>query len=317
VGRYEILNRIRQLDPLRDHVEIYHLSCGFEFSWDTVRALELALYRTYCVPSISALLARTGEFSARPQRRYDDTALLIAEITEWGYDSERGREAIRRINRIHAQFEIGNDDLLYVLSTFVFEPIRWNARFGWRPMCEQERLAGYFFWREVGQRMRIRDIPESCEAFERFNRDYEARQFRFAETNHAIGTATRELFVSWFPSLLAPMVRMSIHALLDDTMLDAFGFPRPPSWFRRLVIGGLKLRARVVRYLPPRRRAHFFSHDSNRSHPNGYRIDELGPPDFLASIHADGSNPLASRSAIRTIIARRGSPGRSTKPNLP
>lgn len=285
--RYDIFNRIRRLDPLRDHVEIYYLSCGFEFSRDTVRALELALYRTYCVPSISALLARTGEFSARPQRRYDDTALLIAEITEWGYDSERGREAIRRINRIHGQFKIGNDDLLYVLSTFVFEPIRWNARFGWRPMCEQERLASHHFWREVGKRMRIRDIPESYDAFERFNRDYEARHFRFAESNRAIGTATRELFVSWFPGPLAPVVRMSIHALLDDAMLDAFGFPRPPSWFRRLVIGSLKLRGRAVRYLPPRKRAHFFSHDRNRSHPNGYRIDELGPPDFLARIREE------------------------------
>ncbi len=287
MGRYDIVNRIRQLDPARDHVEIYYLSCGFEFSRDTVRALELALYRTYCVPSISGLLARTGEFSARAQRRYDDTALLIAEISEWGYDSERGRAAIRRINRIHTQFAITNDDFLYVLSTFVFEPIRWNAAFGWRPMCEQERLASYHFWREVGTRMRIRDIPESYDAFERFNRDYEARHFRFAETNRAIGAATRDLFVSWFPGFMAPVVRTGVHALLDDTMLEAFGFPKPLRWFRRLVIGSLKLRGRVVRYLPPRKRAHFFSHDKNRSHPDGYRIDELGPPDFLAKIHEE------------------------------
>ena len=69
---------------------------------------------------------------------------------EWGYDSDRGRRALRRMNQMHGRFAIANDDFLYVLSTFIFEPIRWNARFGWRPMCEQERLAMFHFWREVG-----------------------------------------------------------------------------------------------------------------------------------------------------------------------
>src|SRR5664279_5631639 len=113
MGRHDILRQIEQLDPRHDHARIYHLSTGFEFSWDTTRALELALYRTYCVPSISALLDRTGEFHERPQKRYDDTALIVAEISEWGYDSERGREALRRMNRIHGHFDISNDDFLY------------------------------------------------------------------------------------------------------------------------------------------------------------------------------------------------------------
>ncbi len=56
MGRYDRLRRIEGLDPKGDHVEIYHLMCGYEFPWDMTRALEVALYRTYCVPSISALL---------------------------------------------------------------------------------------------------------------------------------------------------------------------------------------------------------------------------------------------------------------------
>lgn len=78
---------------------------------------------------------------------------------EWGYDSPRGRSALRRMNQLHGRFQIANLDFLYVLSTFVFEPIRWNARFGWRAMCGQERLAMFYFWREVGGRMNIKDIP--------------------------------------------------------------------------------------------------------------------------------------------------------------
>jgi hypothetical protein len=152
VGRFDILREIEQLDPERDHVRIYHLSSGYDFSWETVRALELALYRTYCVPSISALLDRTGEFQHRTQKQYDDTSLIVAEISEWGYDTERGRAALRRMNQIHGRFQISNDDFLYVLSTFVFVPIRWIERFGWRRYTDHERLATFHFWREVGRR---------------------------------------------------------------------------------------------------------------------------------------------------------------------
>ena len=70
------------------------------------------------------------EFEARAQKRYDDTDLVVGEIVEHGFDSERGVRAIARMNAIHARFAIANEDMLYVLSTFVFEPIRWNAR--WR-----------------------------------------------------------------------------------------------------------------------------------------------------------------------------------------
>jgi hypothetical protein len=44
------------------------------------------------------------------------------------------------MNAIHSRLRIRNEDYLYALSTFVFEPIRWNSRFGWRQMTEIERL---------------------------------------------------------------------------------------------------------------------------------------------------------------------------------
>ena len=56
MGRYRILNEIRTLDPVQDHQRIVFLSTCFEFPFDTTRALEFALYRTYCVSSISGLL---------------------------------------------------------------------------------------------------------------------------------------------------------------------------------------------------------------------------------------------------------------------
>jgi len=63
--RPTILDQISALDPVADHQRIVFLSTCWEFPFDTTRSLELALFRTFCVPSISVLLDRTGEFRAR------------------------------------------------------------------------------------------------------------------------------------------------------------------------------------------------------------------------------------------------------------
>jgi len=283
MGRYDILCEIERLDPVRDHQRIVHLSFGYEFPWDAVRSLEIALYRTYCVPSISKLLDRTREFYENTQRRYDDTSLIVAEMCEWGYETGRGKEALDRMNWAHSHYRIANDDFLYVLSTFIFEPVRWIDAVGWRRTSRNEQLAYYYFWRAIGTRMGIVDIPGSYEAFETWAREYERTQFRFAETNRRIGTATRDLFASWFPRIATSLVRYGIYAMLDDAMITSFGFPQPLPGTRSLLRYALRLRGLVVRRFPPRRRGHFFSDNKNRTHPTGYAISALGPPKLVAA----------------------------------
>ena len=281
MSRLDVTRRIAALDPVRDHVRIVHYLAGWEFPWDFVRALELALYRTFCVPRVSALLDHTREFHDRPQRRYDDTALLMAEILEWGYDGERGREAIRRINRYHRHYDIANEDFLYVLTTFHLEPLRWIDRFGWRRLSDGEREASYVFWREVGRRMAIRDIPPTRAAFEAWSAAHERAHFRYADTNRRVAESTRELFAGWFPRPLRPLVRVGIHAMLDEPMRDAFGFAPPPRGVRALVRGALRARARALRLLPAATRKDFLTGRPQRSWPDGYPIAQLGPPPLL------------------------------------
>ncbi|GAA2674916.1 oxygenase MpaB family protein [Actinoplanes palleronii] len=287
--RYALRDRIAALDPERDHLEIYQLSAGREFPWDYTRALEFALFRTYCVPSISRLLAATGEFEKRPQQRYDDTALLMAEIAAHGYDSPRGREALKVVNRAHGRFAISNDDMRYVLSTFVHDPIDWLTKYGWRPPHEHERLAAFHYYREVGRRMGIRDIPESYSAFADFKRSYENEHFVFSPTNQKIGEYTVGLFAAWFPSFLRPLVRLAVRGMLDEPMLRAFGFRPAPRWVGAAGDLGLRTRALALRFFPPRRTSVLGVSPGNRTYPGypaGYRPSDLGapaPPDASTS----------------------------------
>ena len=277
-GYRSILDGIRLLDPVRDHQRIVFLSTCYEFPFDTTRALEFALFRTFAIPTIGQLLDRTGEFQNRAQKRYDDTDILVSQLMEYGYDSDRGRRALRRVNQLHSPFAISNSDYLYVLSTFIFEPIRWNAQFGWRPMCEVERLAMFYFWREVGRRMNIKDLPGDYAEFEHFNMNYEATRLTYSEASGRVGLATLTMFLSWFPRHLRPFVRITMYALMDRQLRDAFGFPHPSQLTTRLVRRALRFRGFLVSWLPERRQPRMRSVMRRRIYPNGYQIDELGPP---------------------------------------
>lgn len=265
------------LDPAVDFDRIVFLLSAFEFSWDIEKSLEFALFRTYAVPSISGLLSRTGEFRLRTRKRYDDTELLLSEIAENGQNSEAGREAIARINEMHGRYRISNADMLYVLSTFVVEPKRWLDRYGRRPMTTKEIEAGVHYYRVLGKKMGIENIPASFAAFDSYNRAYEAEHFRYADSNAEIGGLTRDLLISFYlPAWLVPLGRPAVHALCDRHLRQAMGFPDPPRWVERAVVAGLKTRARVLRVLPPRRRPRRITARRRVSYPDGYRISELG-----------------------------------------
>jgi hypothetical protein len=272
-----LTRQIERLDPQHDYRQIVFLLTFHVFPWDIERALEFALFRTYAVPSVSGLLAKTGEFVRRPRKRYDDTELILSEILENGFDSKRGQAALQRLNEMHGRFPISNVDFLYVLSTFVFEPIRWIERFGWRRLTRPEKLAFFNYYCELGRRMSIENIPTDFEELERYNLDYEGEHFRYAMSNHRIGASTRDLLLGFYvPRQVFPLARPVAHALMDTPLLQAMGFPEPPRVLRSLAAGALRLRARVVRWLPERRRPRLLTRLRRPTYPEGYEIEELG-----------------------------------------
>ena len=276
VKRYDRLKQIQQLDPERDFLQIYRTTTTLEFPWDYTRALELALYRTYAVPSIGRLLAETAELTDRTQKRYDDTALLLDTIVEHGFADERGRTAIRRINGMHRSYDISDDDMRYVLCTFVVVPKRWLDSYGWRRLSDHELRAAAAYYRTLGNHLGIQEIPRSYEEFERCLERYEADRFGWDEGARKVSDATLGLMASWYGPL-APLARGASLALLDDPLLRAFRYDRPHPAARTAVRGALRLRARAVRLLPPRRTPHYARQNPEiKGYPNGYQVAELG-----------------------------------------
>lgn len=285
-----VLEEINRLDPKTDHCRIVHLLAGYEFPWDGIRALEIALMRSFCSPSVSRLLHRTGEFHKHGQKRYDDTALLVAEFMQNGYDSERGRAAITHMNRIHGTYAISNEDYLFVLSTFILEPIAWIEQYGWRKPGENEKQALFYFFREVGIRMGLQNIPTSLQAFQDFAERYENTHFVYTDSNKKVADATVKVVEGWMPSFSRPFVGKVIRCFLDAKMRTALGYPAPAPWLAKLVHLAMRLRAKVLRYVTFMPYPYFFTLQRNRTYPRGYRLEDLGPGSLVRKWRGNASS---------------------------
>lgn len=277
--RDERAAQIAALDPEQDAREIYRILTTLEFPWDMNQALSLALFRTYAVPSIGRLLFETGEFTERTQKRYDDTALLLGAMLEEGLENGDGRAALKRMNQMHAMYDISADDLRYVLATFVVVPMRWLDDHGWRRLTEHEKAATVHYYRDLGRHMGIKDVPTTWQGFGELLDSYEAEHFGFDEGARAVADATLALSATFPPADRLP-VRLATgfaRTLMDDRLLDALGYDHPPRWARRAGPAAVRLRGRVVARLPVRTTP-VSAHDlpSIRGYADGYDVRELG-----------------------------------------
>lgn len=265
------------LDPETDYEQMYRNLSFYDFPWDINQALNFALFRTYAVPSIGNLLFQTAQLTEHAQKRYDDTVILLEIPARDGYDSATARSALRRINQMHALYDIPNEDMLYVLSTFVVVPVRWIGDFGWRPLLPTEQRAVVNYYRRLGQMMGLRDIPETYGAFARLMDSHEAAHFAFDVGGRKVADSTMKLLQSFYPAQAGGAVNVFSRALMNGPLLEAFRYDDPGPLARRLSRGALKLRARVVALLPPKPRPTLIAEGPTvRSYPQGYRTEELG-----------------------------------------
>lgn len=270
-----------------------------DFNFIAVKSLEFGLFKTYAIPSISKVLYSTRELVDRCGRRYDDTDLIIREFLEHEPAAPRAKAAIDRMNFIHSQYKIPNEDYLYVLSVFIVEPIRWVERYGFRRPHDKERFAMHLRWKIIGEQMGIKDIPESYAETERYLDIFEEKNMLYAESNVKVGRSTMNLFLSILPTKLRPMCEPVVHALCPPRLRIAMGFPNPPAPLIPLIDISLKVASVFVRFfMPPRRVPNYRTsrqpvavsqntllyprfNPFNKTYEHGYKISELGPKSLI------------------------------------
>ncbi|GAC1596478.1 MAG: oxygenase MpaB family protein [Pseudarthrobacter sp.] len=257
----------------------------FDLAEDIQFGFFLAYYRNFAIPSGSATLVRNGEIPARPMKRSIDTGLVIYELIACGLDSERGQQMTELLNRVHRHVPGSKEDFLYVLMTLLVVPIRWTERYGWRKPTLTERDAATRFFRELGERIHIADIPVTFEAAEKFFDDYEHRRVAPSNAGKTLMGATVQVFQSMQPRLLHPVTTHMIATMLDDARLaSALGLPRSTWWSRLALNAGLGVRNII------RRRTRLSSVPSfipGQAAPpiyaSGYGLADIGPVNVMGA----------------------------------
>ena len=185
--RFDILNEIRA--SIRSAITSASCTCRSAMSSPgtrCARSRSRSIARTASPRFVEAAGSDRGVLHARPAplRRYRYSRGRDVRV---GLRA-RARQGSARSNELGAQsFQNTERRFSVRLSTSILEPIKWIDAFCWRRLCSNERLGYYVFWREIGTRMGIKDIPPTYEGFQAWTAAYENANFRFADTNQQIG----------------------------------------------------------------------------------------------------------------------------------
>ena len=227
----------------KDAMQIQQNLMEFEFPFLFEKSLQFALFRSYGIPTVSKLLVATSQFTepSTACKRYIDTVLLINEFMAHEPVAERGQEAIGRMNYIHSHYrksgKILDDDMLYTISLFASEPVRWIERYEWRKLEEFEKCAIGTFWKSVGDAMEItweklksgtggkegtwKDGLDFWEELTGWSLKYEQENMRPDWAVHKTAEETVAILLWAVPNPLKPAGKHIISALMDDRLRTA------------------------------------------------------------------------------------------------
>lgn len=228
------------LDPELDDERIVDLTTNWLYANPLLYTLTyvLVFLRQAAIPGIAEILDRDGRGPTvrDPRRRNADTLGYFGVWFRHGYRSARGQRAIERVNAMHARFPISQEQYRYVLATQMFEPARLLTLVGARPLTTTENQARFVFWRNLGQRLGIEDIPATSDELYAWMLDYEREHGRYTAAAGRIAGALRGEWVRrQLPTPLRPLGRSALDALIEPDLATTLGIDQPNFAVRAFV----------------------------------------------------------------------------------
>lgn len=207
---------------------------------------KLTTPQTYGIPTISTLLLKTSQFSDSTTsfKRYADTGTLIGEFMAFEPSSERAQTAIARTKFLHkgyrASGKILEDDMLYTLSLFATEPIRFVQRYEWRGMTEMERCAVGTYWKSLGDALEIsyERLPSGRKGFRdgihwlneisAWSQEYEVQHMKPHPRNREIAEQMINVLMYNLPGCMKPLGVYFVSFLMDERLRSAMMYVHNP-----------------------------------------------------------------------------------------
>lgn len=151
--------------------------------------------------------------------------------------SERAQTAIARTKFLHqgyrASGKILENDMLYTLSLFAIEPIRFVETYEWRTMTEMERCAVGTYWKSLGDALGIsyNVLPSGNTGFKdgihwleeiiAWSRQYEEQHMKPHPQSRDLADKVIEVLVYNLPRGIKPLGVYVVSYLMDDRLRSA------------------------------------------------------------------------------------------------
>jgi hypothetical protein len=269
-----------------DAQKIYRSLFYYEFPFVCIKGIQLALLRTYAIPTISSLLNRTA-LLASPRTiplRYAETWALFNEFALRDYGSESWIQAVGRTRSIHLAYrksgKIREEDMLYTLSVVATQPLELINNLEWRKVTDAEICAVGTLYRGIADALEI-DYQSLFDALPELRSDdrsktylsaatdrflisgltfysnlrtwqqcYENRAMKFTAANQNLASTAIKLLLWGVPGkALKHLATAILSVLMDDALRSAVGYS-PPSFLLRVCVSSfLKIRKIMLRYL--------------------------------------------------------------------
>lgn len=228
------LRRIEVLDPAGDHAEIVQL---FYRDFGAIMVLQAVTgnLMTFAVPRMSRILSATGQFEHHTAKRFVDTALLTNAVLDHGLEPGPGREAARRVNAMHREYDIHPEDFVAVGCDIPVMSVEIAERFGWRTVTDIEREAlRIHYSRESRAFGSHRELPATLDGMRAFWNTYLDEQTAFEPQNRVLARAFLRYLATLLPAPLRPLLGPVLLPQVDPRVLRACGLRVPSAAHRRI-----------------------------------------------------------------------------------
>lgn len=226
-----ISEKIDSLDTEKDFAQIVDLMMNWR---DNSPFLHHTLYtiafiRQVADPEVADIVYRNGggRIIKAAYERANETMQFFGNWYKNGPDSANGMGSIEKMNAIHKNFNISNQQYLYTLATLVVLGNRFKKLVGLKENPANEKKAFTEFWKVVGRRMHLTEIPETYEEFDTFYDEYEKANFNPSEVGlHCCEALIDEFTSRWFADK-PKSGRRFLLAHFDDTLRAIYPLEYP------------------------------------------------------------------------------------------
>jgi len=128
--------------------------------------------------------------------------------------------------------------MLYTLSLFVLEPLRWTTKYEWRSLTDLERCALAFYWKHLGESMAISyeplgskftDTLHWLEELGKWSLAYEIEYMVPAKPNAKLADSALDITLFNIPPILRPIARNFVTCLLEPRLQKAMLYALLPA----------------------------------------------------------------------------------------